>query len=121
MTRLTYHLATVDAWAATDRTRPYAAASLTTEGFIHCTDGEAELLRTADRHYRDDPRPFVALTVDLDQVAAPWRIEDPAGIYPHVYGPIDNGSIIAVAPLVRAPDGRFVALGGASEGRVSGV
>ena len=29
------------------------------EGFIHCTDGADELVATANRHYREDPRPFV--------------------------------------------------------------
>lgn len=107
MTRHTFHLVPADTWATTDRTRPYAAASLASEGFIHCTDGESELLRTADRHYREDQRSFVFLTIDLDLVTAYWRIDDAAGIYPHVFGPIDAAAIIAVAPLVRAPDGSF--------------
>lgn len=113
MTRLSYHLAPEPLWDAADRTRPYSAPSLASEGFIHCTDGSAELLRTADRHYRDDPRPFVALTVDLDRVTAAWRIDDPAGIYPHIYGPIDRGAIILITPLLRSSDGRFVGLASA--------
>ena len=115
MTRLTFHLAPAHLWAAADRTRAYAAPSLLSEGFIHCTDGAAELLRTADRHYGADLRPFVALTVDLDQVTPAWRIDDPAGIYPHIYGPIDPEAIVAITPLVRAPDGRFVALASAPD------
>lgn len=110
MTRLTCHLVPAADWAAADRTRPYEAASLVSEGFIHCTDGDGELLRTADRHYRDDPRPFVVLTVDLDLVTAPWSVADPAGIYPHVFGPIDQAAIVAVRSLVREPDGRFVGI-----------
>lgn len=110
MTRLTCHLVPADDWAATDRTRPYEAASLAIEGFIHCTDGDRELLRTADRHYRDDARPFVVLTVDLDLVSAPWSAADPAGIYPHIFGPIDQAAIVAVRPLDRQPDGRFIGI-----------
>jgi len=121
VTRLSYHLVPADAWAATDRNRPYAAGSLASEGFIHCTDTETELVRTADRHYHDDPRPFVALTVDLDRVTAPWRVDDPAGIYPHVFGPIDQAAIIGVDSLVRAPDGRFIGLATPSEETASGV
>lgn len=121
MTRLTFHLVPAETWAAADLTRPYTAGSLAAEGFIHCTDGEAELLRTADRHYRDDPRSFLALTVDLDQVTAPWRVEDPAGIYPHVFGSIEHAAIVAVAPLVRAADGRFVGVASAPEADRSGA
>lgn len=120
MTRLTYHLVPAAAWAATDRTRPYQAASLDSDGFIHCTDGATELLRTADRHYRDDPHPFVVLTVDLDRVRAPWSVEDATGIYPHVFGPIDRPAIVAVQTLVREPDGRSIGIAAASHGAVSG-
>lgn len=121
MTRLTYHLLPAADWDGMDRTRPYAAASLAGEGFIHCTDGDVELLRTADRHYRDDPRPFVVLTVDLDRVTARWRVEDPAGIYPHIFGAIDQPAIVAVAELIRDADGRYVAVVAGPRGSRSGA
>ncbi len=100
-----------DTWAAQPRDAPYAAASLASEGFIHCTDGADELLATADRHYRADPRSFVALTVDLDRCGSPWRIEDARGIYPHIYGPIAPDAIVDERAVRRAGDGRFVELG----------
>ena len=93
-----------------DPVAPYEAASLADEGFIHCTDGEAELLATANRHYREDDRSFVALTIDLDAAGSPWRIEDPAGIYPHIYGPIARASIVERADVERDADGRFLGL-----------
>lgn len=120
MTRLTYHLVPAAEWAARDRTRPYEAASLASEGFVHCTDGDSELLRTADRHYLDDPRPFVVLTVDLDLVTVPWSAADAAGIYPHIFGPIDEPAIVADRALVREPDGRSVGIATASGAVLSG-
>jgi uncharacterized protein (DUF952 family) len=108
--RETFHLVPADLWAATDRTRPYAAASLRDEGFIHCTDGEAELGATFDRHYATDPRSFVALTLDLDALGVPWRFDDPGSPYPHVYGPIPPDAVIAIADVERDPDGRFAGL-----------
>lgn len=108
--RQTFHLAPADAWAATDRTRPYAAASLGDEGFIHCTNGEAELGATFDRHYSSEPRSFVALTLDLDALDVPWRFDEPGSPYPHIYGPIRPEAIVAVADIVRDADGRFVGL-----------
>ena len=50
--RPTYHLVPVEVWAAADDAEPYAAASLATEGFIHCTDGVAPLGVTFDRLLR---------------------------------------------------------------------
>jgi uncharacterized protein (DUF952 family) len=110
--RATFHMVPADVWAACDLDAPYAAASLATEGFIHCTDGEEELLATANRHYGDDQRAFLAVTIDLDTCGSPWRIEDTTGIYPHVYGPIERAAILRHVPLVRDPAGRFVGFGG---------
>jgi len=108
--RPTFHLAPADVWAATDRTQPYEAASLRDEGFVHCTDGEAELGATFDRHYATDPRRFVALTIDLDALDVPWRFDVPALPYPHIYGPIAPAAIIGVSDVMRDLDGRYARL-----------
>jgi uncharacterized protein (DUF952 family) len=106
--RPTYHLVSVENWTSADSGRPYSAASLAVEGFVHCTDGMTEMVATANRHYRDDPRPFLVLTVDLDATGSPWRIEDERGIYPHVFGPIARAAILRVTPAPRAGDGEFL-------------
>lgn len=106
----TYHLAPVEHWAAADPSGPILAPSLEDEGFIHCTTGADELVATANRHYREDPRPFVALVVDLDLLTSPWRTDDARGIYPHIYGPIDRVAILSSQPIPRGPDGAFLAL-----------
>ena len=107
--RHSYHLVPLEAWEASDPDAPYEAASLATEGFIHCTDGAGEVVRTANRHYRDDARDFLVLTVDLDAAGSPWRVEDERGIYPHVFGPIARTAVIRVVPAPRDAGGRFVA------------
>ncbi len=108
--RPTFHLVPTEVWATTDASVPYEAPSLVSEGFIHCTDGEDELLATANRHYLGDRRPFLALTVDLEATGSPWRIDDPGGIYPHVFGPIERAAIVRTVPLLRDETGRFVGL-----------
>ena len=110
--RPTYHLLPTETWTPSnlDPTAVYAAPSLATDGFIHCTDGAAALIATANRYYRDDPRPYVALVIDLDATGSPWTIEDPAGIYPHVHGSIAGEAIMAVQPVIRAGDGTFLRL-----------
>lgn len=109
--RPTLHLVPAEVWAIHDPAEPYVASSLETEGFIHCTDGAEAMVSTANRHYRDDPRVFVVLTVDLDATGSPWRYDDPARIYPHVYGPIASGAIRGAVPIPRAADGTFLPFG----------
>jgi uncharacterized protein (DUF952 family) len=109
---VTFHLTPAEWWAAADPAAPLRAPSLDDEGFIHCTTGADELVATANRHYRDDPRSFVVLTVALDRVSAPWRVDDPRGIYPHVFGPIDRAAILDVGPILRAADGTFLPIEG---------
>lgn len=101
MTRPTFHIVPAEIWLASDATQPYAAESLASEGFIHCTDGEAALRATAARHFGDDPRDLLVLTIDLEKTGSPWRIDDVAGLYPHVFGAIDRAAILDVAPFKR--------------------
>ena len=106
--RLTGHLTPADWWEAADPGAPLGSPSLETEGFVHCTTGADEIVATANRHYREDPRPFVVLTLDLGRITSPVRVEDARGIYPHVFGPIDRAAIVAVRPMPRAGDGTFL-------------
>lgn len=106
--RPTFHLVPAETWAARDPATAYAAPSLASEGFIHCTDGAEAMVATANRHHAADPRPFLVLTVDLDATGSPWRFDDATGVYPHVYGPIDPRAVLAVAPIRRDPDGTFL-------------
>ena len=106
--RPTHHLVPAETWTVRDPAAAYVAPSLATEGFIHCTDGAAAMVATANRHYATDPRSFLVLTIDLDATGSPWRFDDPTGIYPHVYGPVDPRSVLAAAPIRRDPDGTFL-------------
>jgi uncharacterized protein (DUF952 family) len=110
VTRPTFHLVPVEVWTGADPTVDYQAAGYGREGFIHCTDGVEALGATFDRHYGSDPRPFLALTIDLDVLAVPWRFDVPGSPYPHIYGPVQRGAITAVHRVDRGPDGGFVGL-----------
>ena len=107
MMRETFHLVPLELWEAADPAVPYEAASLATEGFIHCTDGVAALGETFDRYYAADPRAFMALTLDLDALDVPWRYDVAGSPYPHIYGPIARAAVFAVSRVERGEDGRF--------------
>lgn len=116
--RTTFHLVAQAEWEAGDVREAYRHPSLDDEGFIHCTDRATALRDTANRYYRDDPRPFLALTIDLDAAGSPWRIDVPGTPYPHIYGPVARRAIVGVQPMPRADDGTFLGPGARPGSRV---
>ena len=108
--RPTFHIVPEAVWVDSDPGVAYEAVAYPVDGFIHCTDGVGPLGATFDKHYGSDPRPFLALTVDLDAIGVPWRFDVPGSPYPHVYGPIARTAILAVARVGRDPHGRFIGL-----------
>lgn len=114
---VTYHLAPRGRWEAADPSLPYEAPSFAEEGFTHCTDGASRLRETADRHFRADPRDFVVLVLDLGRIRAPWRYDDGARVYPHIYGPIDRDAVLAVVTASRDASGGFLAMAALGEGQ----
>jgi uncharacterized protein (DUF952 family) len=107
VTRPTLHLVPADVWGGRDPAAPYLPAAYEADGFIHCTDGDAEMTAVANRFYRADPRPFLLLTLDLDRTGSPWRFDEPGSPYPHIYGPVDPAAVLEVRRMVRGPDGAF--------------
>ncbi len=104
----THHLVPLDEWAAQQNNPGYRPSTLESEGFTHCTDLIDELVAVGNRYYRDDPRPFVALEIDCDRVSAPIVYDDPALMFPHVYGPIEIEAVIRVLMVERDSDGTFL-------------
>lgn len=110
MSRPTLHMLPAEAWTGRDPSLPYTPAAFAEDGFIHCTDGDAGMVATANRFYRGDPRAFLVLTVDLDAAGSPWRFDDPGERYPHIYGAIDPAAVLAVRRLLREADGTFTGI-----------
>lgn len=110
MTRLTLHLVPEAVWDAHDPTTPYLPAAYPADGFVHCTDGDAEMVIVANRFYRADPQAFLLLTLDLERTGSPWRFDDPGEVYPHVYGSIDPACVTQVRRMVREADGTFTGI-----------
>jgi uncharacterized protein (DUF952 family) len=103
---LTYHLVAAEDYdpAATS----YVPAAFAAEGFIHTTRTPGLLAEVGNRYYRNDPRPYLLLTIDLDRLAVPWRYDAAGEDYPHLYGPLNRDAVSTVAPMPRAEDGTFL-------------
>ena len=107
----TLHLTPESTWLEQRLLDVYRPETFAEEGFVHCTDGETLVLEVANRYYKDDPRPFLLLEIDLDAVSAPAVYEDEDRLYPHVYGPIELHAVRQVRRVERAADGTFTAIG----------
>ncbi len=105
---LTYHLVPQSYLDAQDPRADYTPRDFAREGFIHCTDGAAEMAATANRYYRASPEAHYYLYVDKARVRAEIRYEDEQRIYPHIYGALNRDAIIAIRAARRAPDGAFL-------------
>ena len=90
---LIYHIVLPDVWAAFDSDL-YRAASLDSEGFIHCSFAD-QLDGVIARYYKDEKR-LVILEIDTERLMA-RMIKEPSTnseIYPHIYGPINRDAIV---------------------------
>jgi uncharacterized protein (DUF952 family) len=110
VSRPTLHLVPEPVWRSREPRRPYLPDAWEQDGFVHCTDGDDEMVTVANRYYAADPRELLVLTLDLDRTGSPWRYDDPDRRYPHVYGSIDPASVIEVRRMVRDDVGRWAAI-----------
>jgi uncharacterized protein (DUF952 family) len=108
---MTLHLVPEDVWLAQNGASRYLPDGFAAEGFIHCTDGDELVVEVGNRYYRDDPRPYLVLEVDLERVEAPVVYEDDERRYPHIYGPLECLAVRRVFRIERAADGTFIAIG----------
>lgn len=91
---LVYHIVLPEVWASFD-TQLYRAASLETEGFIHCSF--ANQLDAVIKRYYSDAKRIVVLEIDTDRLMSRVLNEPSTGneIYPHIYGPINRDAIMS--------------------------
>lgn len=106
--QLTYHATPKDYWEALDPSEPYVPPDFEAGGFIHCTDGEEALSAVLTEYYGNDPNEWLVLYIDKERVTSPIRYDDPAQMFPHVYGPLNRDAIVAVKPIARTEDGTFL-------------
>jgi uncharacterized protein (DUF952 family) len=104
----TLHLTPKDAWDRQAANEEYLPEAYASDGFIHCTNGDENLLEVANRYYRLDQREFVVLTIDVGRIASEVKYEDPDQIYPHIYGPLNTSAVVGLRKVERSKEGAFV-------------
>jgi uncharacterized protein (DUF952 family) len=106
----TLHLLPVEAWSTAQDLPTYVPAAYATDGFVHCTNGDEELVAVGNRYYRNDPRPYLALTIAIDKLTSPVRYDDANRVFPHIYGPINREAIVAARAVNRSAEGSFLSI-----------
>jgi uncharacterized protein (DUF952 family) len=108
------HFCPIASWTAAEQAGEYAADTLATEGFIHCSTPDlVHLPANALAGGRTD---LVLLEIDESMLPEPPRYEpgdpaDPASpLFPHVYGPIPLAAVVGVREWRPEPDGTFAPL-----------
>lgn len=105
------HFCTSAQWQAAVAAGEYAADSLPTEGFIHCST--ADLVHLPANLLVRGRTDLVLLEIDESRLAEPPRYEpgDPndltSPMFPHVYGPIPVAAVVRVHDFPPGADGTF--------------
>ena len=97
-----YHIVSAKDWEAAQSLSVYCAATLNTEGFMHCSYAE-QLKATAGRYY-PDATGYLLITIDPGKVSAEIRVELARNgeYFPHIYGPLNLDAVVVWKPLSEA-------------------
>ena len=104
-----YHILSKAVWREQELTAPYRHASLSSEGFIHCTGDPVLLVWVANHYFEEQPGDFVILCIDETKVQAPVQWDQVGERqFPHIYGPLNRDAIVGVADFPRNALGKFL-------------
>ena len=111
-----YHITLPPAWSDARERGEYLAASLESEGFIHCST-ESQVLPVAHNFFKGQGD-LLVLVIDTTLLSSDLKWEPPSGgtpppgvpegeSFPHVYGPINLDAVVGVLELRATPDGTY--------------
>ena len=95
-----YHVATIEGISEAKSSGNYHCDSLKEEGFIHCCKQE-QLKGVLERYYQGASN-LQLLEIASDKLDAKLVYENTTGgeeLFPHIYGPINMTSVIAITEL----------------------
>lgn len=100
-----FHLALADDWRRAQASGTYTVSTvgldLADVGFIHCSQPD-QVAGVHQRYYTDVAEPVLLLTIDTDQLTAPWQLDDVPGQpapFPHIYGPLNVAAVVSAEPF----------------------
>ncbi|MBT3392294.1 MAG: DUF952 domain-containing protein [Chloroflexi bacterium] len=100
------HLCTRADWEVAQRAGAYRAASLESEGFIHCSRPD-QIFKVVNTFYQQIPD-LVLLWLEPEKIAAEIRWEAADGDeFPHIYGPLNLDAVIRVSDFLPDADGVY--------------
>jgi uncharacterized protein (DUF952 family) len=97
---IVYHVTTKAEWNKARQTGHYEAPSLSSEGFIHCSQ-ENQVAGVLERYFEGQTN-LVKLVIDSDQLRSKFVFEwspSMADSFPHIYGPLNLDAVIGVVSL----------------------
>jgi len=85
-------------------------STLADVGFIHCSFPD-QTIEIANRRFADQDDLMIAL-IDAEKVTSPIKYEGArsgrAGVFPHIYGPLNTDAVYASFPLEKNDKGEFI-------------
>lgn len=109
MDKVVFHIVADAEWKAVASSHAYIPSGLETEGFIHLSRRH-QILRPANLLYsgRSD---LVLLEIVVAALTSELRYEPGSHgedeLFPHLYGQLNVGAVVAVHDFPCLPDGRF--------------
>jgi uncharacterized protein (DUF952 family) len=108
-----YHITERARWTAGQAVDEYVAESLTSQGFIHASTLD-QVVETANLFYAGQAA-LVLLRIDVSNLTAPLRWEAAsgaghradAGLFPHIYGPLNLDAVSRIIDSPCGVDGQF--------------
>jgi len=104
-----FHITSAATWNTAQASGAYAADSLATEGFIHCSEA-SQYCWVANQRFRGR-QDLVLLHIDETRLQAPLQRENLEGgerLFPHIYGALNLDAVVHVTPFMPAATGEFV-------------
>lgn len=95
-----YHVTKAKAWEAAQAQQSYVPATFEKDGFIHCSI-ERQIEGVLERFYQGQTG-LVKLKIEKAKVQRPVLFElaeDLNELFPHIYGPLNLDSVVAVTPI----------------------
>jgi uncharacterized protein (DUF952 family) len=95
-----YHVTTAAEWKSAQEKGFYEAASLKTEGFIHCSE-QHQVAGVLERYFKDK-NGLVKLVIDTSKLNSRYVQEwspSTRDTFPHIYGPVNTEAVIDIVAL----------------------